>query len=54
MNKQATMPFSVEVTSGPTPLADAEHYEVYFARRALARLKGRLGRRGLEDLLDRH
>ena len=51
MNKQATVPFSVEVTSGPTPLVEAEHYEVYFSRRALARLKALLGRRGLEDLL---
>jgi hypothetical protein len=51
MTVQATAPFTLEVTSGPTASGSREDFELPFSRRALARLKARLGRHSLEDLL---
>jgi hypothetical protein len=51
MTEQATKPFALEVTSGPIATGTREDFELAFSRRALARLKARLGRQGLEDLL---
>ena len=39
------------IVSGPTSPGTAPEWELFFARRALATLKARLGRQGLMDLL---
>lgn len=51
MIEQATAPFTLEIASGPTESGTKDDFELAFARRALALLKARLGRQGLEDLL---
>ena len=41
----------ITIVSGPTSSGTASDWELFFARRALATLKARLGRQGLLDLL---
>ena len=41
----------ISIVSGPTSPGTASDWELFFARRALAMLKARLGREGLLDLL---
>jgi len=43
--------FEVVVASGPTSRGSVSEWELYFARRALAKLKARLGTQGMLDLL---
>jgi hypothetical protein len=46
-----TETIDITVVSGPTSPGTASDWELFFARRALAMLKARLGRQGLLDLL---
>lgn len=51
MTVQATAPFTLKVTSGPTASGSREDFELAFFHRALARLKACLDCQGLEDQL---
>lgn len=51
MTDRRTMSFVVELVSGPTGSGSIDDFELFYARRALRRLKGLIGRQGLEDLL---
>jgi len=51
MTDRRTMSFAVELVSGPTGPGSVDDFELFYARRALRRLKGLIGRQGLLDLL---
>jgi len=51
MTDGGTMSFAVNLVSGPTRPESIDDFELFYARRALRRLKGLIGRRGLLDLL---
>lgn len=44
-------PIDITVAAGPTGPRDLDAYEQFYARRSLARLRERLGRQGILDLL---
>ncbi|WP_405010031.1 hypothetical protein [Kitasatospora sp. NBC_01539] len=48
---QTPSPVTVTLVSGPPGTADIDDLELFYARRALARFRARLGRQGLLDLL---
>lgn len=48
---RANAKIDVTVVSGPTSPGNVSDWELFFARRALAKLKSRLGQQGLLDLL---
>jgi hypothetical protein len=51
MTSQKTLSFAVELVSGPAGTGSVDEYEIFYARRALRRLKTLIGRQGLLDLL---
>lgn len=51
MSNRRTMSFAVELISGPTGTGTVDDFELFYARRALRRLKSLIGRQGLLDLL---
>jgi hypothetical protein len=51
MADQTTTSFAVEMVSGPSAPGRVEDFELFHARRVLARLKAVIGRQGLLDLL---
>ncbi len=51
MTDQVTVPFSVELVSGPKAQGGLDDYELRAARRALARLKALIGREGMRKLM---
>ncbi|MFG2205578.1 hypothetical protein [Streptomyces sp. NPDC048638] len=50
-NDQTSPPVAVTLVSGPTGTGTIDDFELFYARRALDRLRTRLGRQGLLDLL---
>jgi hypothetical protein len=51
MTDRRTMSFAVELVSGPTGTGSIDDFELFYARRALRRLKALIGRQGLLELL---
>jgi hypothetical protein len=51
VNDTSKKALHIDVVSGPTDHGTVNDYELFYARRALRRLKTRLGRQGLLDLL---
>jgi uncharacterized protein len=52
VNLPAHAPVTIEVVSGPTAPGTIDSYELFFARRALALIKERLGREGILEMLE--